>query len=153
MAPHGGRLENHTDTIAESIAGTDFSLYCFRSKLGRDGANLHITSHNFDDPECIELVGRHHSAIAVHGCAEPGELIFLGGRDQTLIGDLADSLEQAGLRVQLGGHKYPGLRGDNICNRTASGAGVQIEMTMALRVGGAVPVFISAVRDVLVPKL
>jgi hypothetical protein len=35
LAPQGGRLENHTDTIAESVAGSDFSLYCFRSRLRR----------------------------------------------------------------------------------------------------------------------
>jgi phage replication-related protein YjqB (UPF0714/DUF867 family) len=43
LAPHGGRLENHTDAIAEAVAHEDFSLYCFRSKLGRRGPNLHIT--------------------------------------------------------------------------------------------------------------
>jgi phage replication-related protein YjqB (UPF0714/DUF867 family) len=149
LAPHGGGLENHTDTIAESIAGTDFSLYCFRSKLGRDGANLHITSHNFDDPDCIELVGRHRSAIAVHGCAQPGELVFLGGRDQALVDTLAVSLQRDGIRVQRSGHKYPGLHPANICNRTASGAGVQLELTMPLRLSGAIPVFVSSVRKVL----
>jgi phage replication-related protein YjqB (UPF0714/DUF867 family) len=152
IAPHGGRLENHTDTIAESIAGADFSLYCFRSKLGRDGANLHITSHNFNDPDCIALVGRHRSAVAVHGCAGPGELVFLGGRDQALVDDLADSLQQTGIRVQLSGHKYPGLHPDNICNRTASRAGAQIEMTMPLRTGSALPVFVHAVRAVLLAR-
>lgn len=153
LAPHGGRLENHTDIIAESIAGADFSLYCFRSKLGRGGANLHITSHNFDDPDCIELVGRHPSAVAVHGCAEPGELVFLGGRDQTLVADLADALQQACIRVQLNGHKYPGLHPNNICNRTASGAGVQIELTLPLRLSGALPELVRVVRGVLVNKL
>jgi phage replication-related protein YjqB (UPF0714/DUF867 family) len=153
LAPHGGRLENHTDTIAESIAGADFSLYCFRSKLGRGGANLHITSHNFDDPDCVELVGRHQSAVAVHGCAEPSELVYLGGRDHSLVADLADALQQAGIHVQLNGHKYPGLHPENICNRTASGAGVQIELTMELRISGAVPVFVSAVRSVLLEKV
>jgi phage replication-related protein YjqB (UPF0714/DUF867 family) len=153
LAPHGGRLENHTDTIAESIAGADFSLYCFRSKLGRGGANLHITSHNFDDPDCIELVGRHPSAIAVHGCAEPGERVFLGGRDHSLVADLADAMQQTGIHVQLNGHKYPGLHTENICNRTASGAGVQIELTMALRLSAAVPMLVSAVRSVLLQKV
>lgn len=149
LAPHGGRLENHTDTIAEHIAGSDFSLYCFRSRLGRGGANLHITSHRFDDPDCIELVGKHPSSVAIHGCAEPGEMVFLGGRDQSLLADLAGSLQKSGLRVQLHGHKYPGLHPDNICNRTASGAGVQIELTLALRQSEAVPEVVSAVRGVL----
>jgi phage replication-related protein YjqB (UPF0714/DUF867 family) len=152
LALHGGRLENHTDTIAERIAGADFSLYCFRSRLGPGAANLHITSHKFDDPDCIALVGRHPSAVAVHGCAEPGELVFLGGRDQTLCDALADSLQQAGICAQLGGHKYPGLHPNNICNRTACGAGVQIELTMQLRRSGAVPVFVDAVRNVLLAQ-
>ncbi len=152
LAPHGGRLENHTDTIAERIAAEDFSFYCFRSKIGRGAANLHITSHHFDDPDCIALVGRHQCAVAVHGCAEPGERVFLGGRDQTLIETLADALQQAAIRVQLGGHKYPGLHPNNICNRTASGSGVQIELTMPLRLSGAVPVFVDTVRGVLLTE-
>ncbi len=152
LAPHGGRLENHTDTIAQSVAGLDFSLYCFRSRLGRGQANLHVTSHRFDDPDCIALVAKHRWAVALHGCAQPGERVFIGGRDQPLMDDLARALTQSGIRVEVGDHPYPGKHPDNICNRTASGTGAQIEMTMPFRQSGAVPVFVNAVRSVLLPR-
>jgi phage replication-related protein YjqB (UPF0714/DUF867 family) len=152
LAPHGGRLENHTDTIAESVAGSDFSLYCFRSRLGRGKANLHITSHNFDDPDCVSLVARHRWAVALHGCSEYGELVFIGGRDQALVDDLACSLEQVGIRAEVAGHAYPGKHPNNICNRTSSGSGAQIEMTMPFRRSGAVSLFVAAVRTVLLAR-
>jgi phage replication-related protein YjqB (UPF0714/DUF867 family) len=79
--------------------------------------------------------------------------VFLGGRDHSLVADLADAMQQAGIHVQLNGHKYPGLHPENICNRTASGAGVQIELTIALRLSDAVPVLVSAVRGVLLKKV
>jgi len=152
VAPHGGRLENHTDTIAESLAGADFSLYCFRSKLGWGKTNLHITSHRFDDPECIALLGQHRWAVAVHGCGEAGEQVFIGGRDEELAEALAAALRHAGIAVQTSGHAYPGRHAMNICNRTASGRGVQIELTMPFRLSGALPGFVQAVRSVLLAR-
>ncbi len=152
MAPHGGRLENHTDTIAERIAGSDFSLYCFRSRLGWGKTNLHITSHRFDDPDCVALVERHRWAVAVHGCSQPGELVFLGGRDEHLRDDLAQSLRQAGIRAAVADHPYPGRHPQNICNRTSSRAGVQVELTMPFRLSGAVPALVEATRAVLLSR-
>jgi len=152
LAPHGGRLENHTDTIAESVAGSDFSLYCFRSKLGRGQANLHITSHHFDDPDCVSLLARHRWAVALHGCAAFGERVFMGGRDQQLVEDLAHALHQVGIRTELEGHAYPGKHPNNICNRTSSRSGAQIEMTLRFRKSGAVPVFVHSVRAVLLAR-
>jgi phage replication-related protein YjqB (UPF0714/DUF867 family) len=152
LAPHGGRLENFTDTIAESVAGSDFSLYCFRSKLGWGQTNLHITSHKFDDPECVALVARHPWAVALHGCSEGGDLVFIGGRDQVLIDTLASGLQHAGIQTSTAGHAYPGQHPNNICNRTASKAGAQIEMTLPFRKSGAVPVFVAAVRNVLLAR-
>ena len=152
LAPHGGRLENFTDTIAESVAGSDFSLYCFRSKLGWGQTNLHITSHKFDDPDCVALVARHPWAVALHGCSQGGERVFIGGRDQALMDDLARALQHAGIQTEISGHAYPGQHPNNICNRSASNAGAQIEMTMPFRKSGAVPLFVAAVRTVLLAR-
>ena len=152
LAPHGGRLENFTDTIAESVAGSDFSLYCFRSRLGWGQTNLHITSHKFDDPDCVALLARHQWALALHGCSQGGERVFIGGRDQALMDDLAGALQQVGIPTETGGHAYPGRHPDNICNRTASNAGAQIEMTLPFRKSGALPVFVAAVRTVLLAR-
>lgn len=152
LAPHGGRLENHTDEIAQAVAGEEFSLYCFRSRLGWGGTNLHITSHRFDDPDCLALVGRHPWAVALHGCSAPGERLYLGGRDDELAADLADALARAGLPVQTTDHPYPGRHPDNVCNRTARGAGVQLEMTLAFRRSGAVALLVATLRERLLAR-
>lgn len=152
LAPHGGRLENHTDAIAEALARDDFSLYCFRSRLGRHGPNLHITSHRFDDPDCVAMVAAHRWAVAIHGCSTVGERVFLGGRDEKLVEDLAHSLTRSGIRTDVTGHRYPGKHPHNIVNRSASGMGVQIELSMPLRRSAAAQVFVSAVRSVLLAR-
>lgn len=153
IAPHGGRLENHTDEIAQAVAGDDFSLYCFRSRLGRYTPNLHITSHRFDDPDCVSMLATHRWAVAVHGCSTAGERLFLGGRDEPLIEELARSLVQAGIRTDVTGHPYPGKHPDNIVNRTRAGMGVQVEMSMPLRRSAAAPVVVRALRRVLLARL
>jgi phage replication-related protein YjqB (UPF0714/DUF867 family) len=152
LAPHGGRLENHTDAIAEAVAHEDFSLYCFRSWLGRQGPNLHITSHRFDDPDCVAMVAAHRWAVAIHGCSAAGERVFLGGRDERLVEDLAHSLSQSGIRTEVAGHRYPGKHPNNIVNRSASGMGVQLELSMPLRRSVTARHFVSAVRTVLLAR-
>ena len=42
-----------SDAIAAAIAGTDFSYYCFRGCKPEKNGRLHITSHRFDEPECV----------------------------------------------------------------------------------------------------
>jgi phage replication-related protein YjqB (UPF0714/DUF867 family) len=78
--------------------------------------------------------------------------VFIGGRDQALVDDLARSLQQVGIRAEVAGHAYPGKRPNNICNRTSSGSGAQIEMTMPFRTSGAVALFVTAVRTVLLAR-
>jgi phage replication-related protein YjqB (UPF0714/DUF867 family) len=66
--------------------------------------------------------------------------------------DLAGALQQLGIHTEVTGHAYPGKHPDNICNRTASNAGAQIEMTLPFRQSGAVPSFVAAVRSVLLAR-
>ena len=66
--------------------------------------------------------------------------------------DLAGALGQVGIQPEITGHAYPGKHPDNICNRTASNAGAQIEMTMPFRKSGAIPLFVAAVRTVLLAR-
>ena len=79
IAPHGGGIEPETSRIAESIAGAEFSLYCFLGLKRTGNRVLHITSHNFDEPECLGLIAEHDWVLAIHGCQESGERTFLGG--------------------------------------------------------------------------
>lgn len=149
IAPHGGGIEPETSRIAENIAGAEFSLYCFMGRKSKGNSVLHITSHNFDEPECLKLIAEHNWVLAIHGCNKLGEIAFLGGLDKLLICDLASALHSANIPVETTGHPYPGKHKRNICNRGAQNAGAQFELSLPFRQGNQMPLFIKTVRDVL----
>lgn len=134
IAPHGGRIERDTSTVAQAIAAHDLNLYAFEGLLAsRNHERLHLTSHRFDEPRCLELLAGCDQVVAVHGCALDDARALLGGRDEALKSALAQALRAAGIEVQTEGHRFPGLHPDNICNRGASGCGVQLELSDRLR--------------------
>ncbi len=133
IAPHGGSIEIGTSEIAERIAGDEHSLFSFEGlkPYGRN-RDLHITSHRFDHPECLDLVARSNVVLGIHGCrGESG--IFIGGLDVELKELLAQRLGGAGFRCVTEGHAYLGVNPLNICNRGARGRGAQLEFTRDLR--------------------
>jgi phage replication-related protein YjqB (UPF0714/DUF867 family) len=135
VAPHGGRIEGGTSDIARLIAGEEHALYLFEG-LRTSGDNferLHLTSHCFDEPRCLDLISACETVIAVHGYAAAGPDVLLGGRDEELKQRLVPALRAQGLSVQTDGHSYPGLDPRNVCNRSRSGMGVQIELSAPLR--------------------
>lgn len=152
IAPHAGRIEPKTGPIAQQIAGAELSLYCFCGRKKSGNRDLHITSHNFDEPECVKLIASHEWVVAVHGCSEQGERVFLGGLDTALIGDLEAELRRADVVAETFGHNYPGIRPNNICNRGKSNAGVQFELSLPFRNGTQAPAFVGAVRAVLLAR-
>lgn len=152
LAPHGGRIEPQTDAIAKAIALDDMSLYCFCSKKPKSKGNLHITSHNFDDPKCVALASKHQWVLAIHGCKKKGNHVLLGGRDAPLIADLALGLKEAGIPVVSCGHEYLGTNRNNICNRGAAGVGAQFELTMQFRRSVSKTLFVDVVRKVLLTR-
>lgn len=133
LAPHGGTIEPGTAEIAEAIAGSDLSFYAFEAlKAGAHG-DFHITSHLFDEPHAVDLVGRASAAIAVHGRKDDGsETVWLGGRATDLRDAIGESLRAAGFDAALN-TTLPGVHETNICNRTAHGEGVQLELPRVLR--------------------
>ena len=133
VAPHGGEIEVGTSELAGLIAGADHSLFCFEGlKPGGGSRDLHITSHRFDHPECLELAARREVVVSVHGCVGQAQ-IYVGGLDEELRERLARRLARANFRVTAGGDKYPGRHPDNICNRGARNMGAQLEITHDLR--------------------
>jgi len=149
IAPHGGGIEPETARIAKGIAGAEFSLYCFKGLKRNGNGRLHITSHSFDEPECLSLIAKHQWVLAIHGCADAGERVFLGGLDKSLIADLSTALEAVGIRAETSGHEYTGVHPLNICNRGARGAGAQFELSLPFRRDDRVLVFVETVRSVL----
>ena len=55
----------------------------------------------------------------------------------------------AGILAATTGHRFPATHPDNICNRGASGRGVQIEVPHRLRRGDSVALLANAVRAAL----
>lgn len=150
IAPHGGNIEAHTSDIAREIAGTEFSLYLFEGllKAGNFTA-LHLASHLFDEQACIELAAASDRVVTVHGCSRDGERVLLGGRDRVLRGAFAARLQAAGVACEDAPSGLDAADPANICNRGRSGAGVQLEISLALRQSRRRSVLTRAVRDAL----
>ncbi|HVZ65092.1 MAG TPA: poly-gamma-glutamate hydrolase family protein [Lacunisphaera sp.] len=150
VAPHAGGIELKTGPLAAQIAGADFSLYRFTGiKPGGGNKILHITSHRFDEPQCLDLIKDHEIVVTVHGCEGEGEAVYLGGLDACTKSALATALKQASIATVVSGHSFPGEEKLNICNRGATSAGVQFELTQELRTGPNAAQFVQVVREVL----
>lgn len=134
VAPHGGAIERPTSQIASDIAGKEFSCYMFEGiRKSNNYRALHLTSEYFDERRCLELIADCDRVVAVHG-RKGGEVeVLLGGRDKALAVLIAKALETEGVRARLGGHDFTGTASTNICNQGKSKAGVQLELTEALR--------------------
>jgi len=136
IAPHGGKIEPYTSLIAKKLAGDKYCLYCFEGNLKKDNKeNLHITSHHFDEPEALALVGKCDTTIGIHGRAdnEDEETIFLGGLDCSFVKAIAEKLDKAGFKSKTKGHHFLAKKSTNICNRGTRGKGVQLEIPRTLR--------------------
>ncbi len=151
IAPHGGRIEGGTSEIARALAGEEHHLYLFEGlrTTGDNFHHLHLTSSRFDEPRCLELIAGCTTVIAVHGYATDGPDVLLGGRDEDLKSRLAAALGAAGLSCLADGHRFPGLDPGNVCNRGATGRGVQLEFSAAFRRRRDWQAMAGAVRAVL----
>ena len=95
-------------------------------------ATLHITSHQFDHPDCLAMAARCDIVVSVHGCIGESQ-IHVGGLDAELGARLAAQLAAAGFRGRAPSRKYPGRHPLNICNRGSRAKGAQLEITYDLR--------------------
>jgi phage replication-related protein YjqB (UPF0714/DUF867 family) len=135
LAPHGGAIEPGTSEVAKAVAGDDLPLALFEGIRPAGGnRRLHLTSTNFDEPCCVELVRGADTVLSVHGEASAEPSVFLGGRDHKLGARLKTVLHRHGYAVKIHGNReLHGLSAKNICNRGRSGAGVQLELSKGLR--------------------
>ncbi|MCX2983144.1 replication protein [Halieaceae bacterium IMCC14734] len=134
MAPHAGSIEPKTSEVVLAIAGEEISYYLFEGIKPCGNWDLHITSTNFDEPQAVRLAQNCQSVVTIHGEGSESIVAFLGGRNVVLRDSIANSLNDAGFVT--GRHDNPRLQGEsknNICNRSANGAGVQLELGRGLR--------------------
>ena len=135
IAPHGGGIEPGTSEIADAIAGK-FSFYAFDGLKSSGNLCLHITSTRFDEPMRLNILDHSGVIVTIHGeeSDEDGEGVFLGGLDIALGAAIRTALTEKGFDVRE--HQDPNLQGrdpKNICNRGTSCAGVQLELSRAVR--------------------
>jgi len=140
VAPHGG-IETGTIAMAKAIAANDFNLYLFNSLRSQElydaGGNwheLHITSIHFDEPRCLELVGKTDVTLTVHGSRIKEPVVCLSSMDKKLESKLSAAFNKAGVKVLIEGHPYQsGKLPENICNRNRKKQGVQLEFSQGIR--------------------
>jgi phage replication-related protein YjqB (UPF0714/DUF867 family) len=112
----------------------DFSFYAFEGMKNVGNAALHITSTRFDEPQGVMLVADSPLVIALHGEDSVDPVVFLGGLDKELGGKIWACLEKEGFVLKT--HDNPNLQGldkNNICNRSQTRQGVQLELSRGLR--------------------
>ena len=149
LAVHGGGIEEGTSEIALAVAGyhpatfaqaTDcfglHDLWMFEGLLADGNSKLHVTSTHYDEPIALKLVRISKRCLSLHGLSDTAanEKIQVGGRDTELMGIVLEELIAAGIpaAIAIG----PGTNGnatENICNKTTTGAGVQLEMGKTYR--------------------
>lgn len=133
IAPHGGKIEPKTSYIAAGIARYQFNYYCFEGMKPANNRSLHITSHNFDEPQALKLLARSQTVLAVHACTDRQAVVYPGGRDEELMGIIVKELKAVGISVANRNIKFKGVNPNNICNRGVSGRGAQLEISRGLR--------------------
>lgn len=97
---------------------------------------MHITSTRFDEPICLTLIGHTGVVVTLHGehSTEDGEGVFIGGLDYDLGAVLGSELTRRGFDVRKHrSTKLQGLEPANLCNRGTAKAGVQLELSRAVR--------------------
>ena len=133
MAPHGGKIEPRTSDLARRIAGENYNLYCLEGIKEKNNACLHITSHRFDEPGSVKLAAKSEVVVAVHACTGTAGLVHIGGLNKNLGSMIAGELQDGGIGVSRDHPRFQGTNPANICNRGATGMGVQLEVTRDLR--------------------
>ena len=150
LAPHGGSIERRTSEIASDIAGNEHNLYLFEG-LDPNGTfdTLHITSHRFDEPQCLALVANIDTVVTVHGCAGKQQFVYVGGLDLALKAAIEKAINAVGIHIENHNPQFQGRHARNICNRGASGRGVQIELSDGLRGAPEERLVSESIRQVL----
>ncbi|MGW1295165.1 poly-gamma-glutamate hydrolase family protein [Streptomyces sp. NPDC002533] len=137
IAIHGGGIEGGSGEIAREVSGggTRMAYYEFAGLKSSGNTDLHITSTNFDEPQAISLVGGVRRCLSFHGYAGTTgvPVTAIGGLDTALVARITASLSVAGFTVTDAPSEIAGTNPANICNKTTSSAGVQLELSRAQR--------------------
>ena len=132
MAPHAGDIEPATGELADAVAGNDHSFFAFWGLKDKNNARLHISSTRFDEPIAVNLAQNSHLVLTIHGSRAGRKMVYVGGRDHEMKKIIQGSLQR--VRIPVGdSSRLQGLKSENICNRSRTGQGVQLEISAGLR--------------------
>lgn len=135
IAIHGGGIEAGSGEMAREVGLNLMTHYEFAGIKNSGNGALHITSTLFDEPNCVALVTPSRRTLSFHGYTGTDGLAetAIGGLDTTMVARVRDALQGAGFRVVTAPSEIAGTDPANICNENAISAGVQLEMSAALR--------------------
>ncbi|WJZ23595.1 poly-gamma-glutamate hydrolase [Listeria phage LIS04] len=136
IAIHAGSIEAGTSELCLELAQeNNLSFYMFEGLKSSGNVDLHITSTNFDEPNCLDLVSKLDRTISLHGCKGETEFTLVGGSDGEASRLLTDILVKYGFEATLlsPDHKLSGSNPNNIANKCISGKSVQLELSTEMR--------------------
>ena len=80
----------------------------------------------------MEMVKNKTQAVAIYGCVGDDSIVYMGGKDESLIRALKEQFEQLDIKVDQAPKHMSGAHYDNIII-VCTGEGVQLELTSGLR--------------------
>ncbi|MBC8491292.1 MAG: poly-gamma-glutamate hydrolase family protein [Candidatus Marinimicrobia bacterium] len=133
IAIHGGKIEPFTTNIADLLANNKYDFYSFLGHKKNNNRNLHITSTNFNEPICMNILSKVNSTISIHGCNGEKPFYIIGGLEKKSISSIENELIMNGFNSK-NSTNLSGYSTYNICNRNRRKMGVQLELSKELRV-------------------
>ena len=135
IAIHGGGIEPGSGEVARAVGAGLMNHYEFAGIKTSNNSDLHVTSTNFDEPIAQGIVTSSLRCLSFHGYSGTTGLAetSIGGLDTVTAARVQTALQNAGFRVITAAQEINGSDPANICNKTTLSAGVQVEMSNALR--------------------
>lgn len=134
MAPHGGWIEPFTAELAQAVAGDRFSFYAFHGLMDSGCAHLHLTSHRFDEPLALSAASSARWILAIHGeRTARRKFVMVGGLWEGFRRRMIPAFQEMGIPVEGPRKGLGGVHPHNICNRSRTGRGAQLEVSEGLR--------------------
>lgn len=134
IAIHGGGIEPGSGEVARAVGAGLMEHYEFAGIKSSNNSTLHVTSTNFDEPICTGIVTARKRCLSFHGYTGTGRAeTAIGGLDTTMMSAITTALTNAGFNVLAAPQEINGNDPNNIANKTTTSAGVQLEMSNALR--------------------
>lgn len=133
-AIHGGNIEAGTTELSSLTAALgNYNYYTFQGIRTLNNAELHVTSTNFDEPIVEDMQQAVSNSVMIHGASGSEAAVYIGGKDERLKASIENALQTKGFNVLESPSHLEGASNQNIANKNAKGAGVQLELTYALR--------------------